>query len=435
MSAPAGNDDVVMTDHLHVLREAPPETWLRGVQPSVLPLRSSQRLQLPIDSLQIAHLQANATFYPEHKRLACARQRGVRALSVRIMNPSIARAPKGLCPRCALVVAARADTLSQCNLAHRRSRHRRTAGDVDLAELIPFHATVIAVLDARLKALGWTWFLPCPEVQVSSAWVAAGITVAAGAADGFHAPFAKPAFDARLLFIPIPAGSSGNADGRDGELLITYTCSSCERRLTWAHLKVTADATPDGGLLNLRAWAVRTVDAIAPTATFDTPGYSWGGDETRRSLLQLAVPYPMRHWGAALPLCQVLAAISNRRWWIRVWSCSCSPGSALLRRLARCSSATQPPPSAAAARTPGSSSRLTACSALAVRLCSSARGRTGTGGSRRPCDALDALLSTSLYLEASSCVAACRWAPCCACGRCGRLIVWTRRIGALWARL
>lgn len=134
--------------------------------------------------------------------------------------------------------------------------------------------------------------------------MAAGITVAAGAADGFHAPFAKPAFDARLLFIPIPAGSSGNADGRDGELLITYTCSSCERRLTWAHLKVTADATPDGGLLNLRAWAVRTVDAIAPTATFDTPGYSWGGGRNQAffAAARRAIPdAPLGRGAAAVP--------------------------------------------------------------------------------------------------------------------------------------
>ena len=66
--------------------------FLRNIQPVVLPLRQSR-------SLDVAS-RLNVTFeLPQ---------------SLATYNPSIARAPPGLCPRCTWLAAMRADGLHQC---------------------------------------------------------------------------------------------------------------------------------------------------------------------------------------------------------------------------------------------------------------------------------------------------------------------------------
>ena len=117
-----------------------------------------------------------------------------------------------------------------------------------LARRQNFRETALAVLDTQLRVLDWTWYLACPEVQVSAAdsqWVSDGWTVPQGVAGPFRPPWVKCVYDARLLAVA-------------GRLLITSTCRGCEGGIKWSQLQLTGDATTDGGLSGLRAWAART---------------------------------------------------------------------------------------------------------------------------------------------------------------------------------
>ena len=169
---------------------------------------------------------------------------------VRLFNPSLARAPAGLCPKCTWAISLRVDQLHQCS----SETSPYTAGQALLGSVDWFQATAIAILDAELKLLGWTWMVNAPSYQIAAAsadlatlnqtgclGIGGGGPGLPSGTDGFMPPpFAKQTFDARLLHL-------------NGELLVTYACSSCV--FSMSTLRATADATPDGGLTRLRIWA------------------------------------------------------------------------------------------------------------------------------------------------------------------------------------
>lgn len=173
-----------------------------------------------------------------------------RPRDVRLFNPSIVRAPAGLCERCAYVAAVRADTLHQCDEASPLfSWQRRTATGAF------FKGAAILALDAEMRTLGWTWLLTQPSKQVildhatdrdrEPRWHAL-----VGAADGFDPPWAQPVFDARLL----------NLDGQ--HLFVTYVCKACAFSVSQLHL--TARRRANGGLHGMRAWASLRVGVRLP---------------------------------------------------------------------------------------------------------------------------------------------------------------------------
>ena len=221
---------------LHVAEAFAPlagHRFLRGLPPQVVALDSRpHELRLDVGVIRIP---------PEH---------GGGTVTARSYNPAIARAPRGLCPRCAFVATLRVDSLHQCGsgtnttMANGSAEHwvKRNVARTN------FRTTALLVLDAQLRILAWTWYLACPEVQVAavdSQWVSGGWACPLGAGGSFQPPWAKGVFDARLLRVA-------------GRLLITSSCRGCEGGIKWSQLQLTGDVAADGGLTNLRAWAVRT---------------------------------------------------------------------------------------------------------------------------------------------------------------------------------
>ena len=178
--------------------------FLLGARPRVLKLRSMAPLTLTPEFSAIAQP-------PELAKLKGASNPAPQP--VRYFNPSIAPAPRGLCPRCAYAVTLRADTLHQCD-----SASPYEAGDETLGSSNWFQGTVVAILDAQLQVLGWTWLINSPTYQLASSTVPeAEARLAsckwAGDAGAFSPSWAKRTFDARLLAV-------------DGELIVTYACST-----------------------------------------------------------------------------------------------------------------------------------------------------------------------------------------------------------------
>lgn len=192
-------------------------------------------------------------------------------LELRLSNPSLARAPPNLCPRCAYVTTVRADTLHQCDatspLYWTRPKKMQALAD-------PFKGTALIVLDDELRALGWTWLLSQPFKQTAhpdDAGRGARWQVPVGSTDAFDPPWAQPTVDARLL----------NLDGR--HLLVTYICKACD--FSVSQLSLTAEPTPDGGLRRLRAWCPKRAVSKASwlrgrnQALFAVPAAVGGGVE------------------------------------------------------------------------------------------------------------------------------------------------------------
>lgn len=151
-------------------------------------------------------------------------------------NPSIVHAPRGLCPRCAYVVAIRVDSLHQCN-ASSPLLHRTEKGEGGTW----YKGTALAVLDSSLALVGWTWFLARPENMVGiwdTRW-----TVKPGVADSYPPPWSGSIFDTRLL----------NLDG--SHIFASSLCASCDFAI--AKVELTGTVTPDGGITHLRAWSSR----------------------------------------------------------------------------------------------------------------------------------------------------------------------------------
>jgi len=211
----------------------PGRRFLRGLPPEVVSFASApHELRLDVGVLRLPAGKGDGT------------------LTARAYNPSIAHAPRGLCPRCAFVATLRIDSMHQCGAGTNSAEANISAYArvKQLARRQNFRETALAVLDTQLRVLDWTWYLACPEVQVSAAdsqWVSDGWTVPQGVAGPFRPPWVKCVYDARLLAVA-------------GRLLITSTCRGCEGGIKWSQLQLTGDATTDGGLSGLRAWAART---------------------------------------------------------------------------------------------------------------------------------------------------------------------------------
>jgi len=178
-----------------------------------------------------------------------------------LYNPSLVASPKGLCPRCAYVATLRADVLHQCDEAN--AYETREPGMPSRVALNAwFKGTVIAVLDAHLRVLGWTWLLVEPAKQVLSLARRSGADgsrsgwfVPPGVSDGFAPPWSGHAFDARLFHLD------------DRRILITFL-KSCHAHQPCdfgvSQLQLTGQPTPDGGVSKLRAW-------VHPTLAFEQP--------------------------------------------------------------------------------------------------------------------------------------------------------------------
>jgi hypothetical protein len=201
-------------------------THLRGIAPTVL------KLQLTPLGLPLPHIAGPPSLgEPALPRI------------FNTFNPSIAPAPhslRRLCPRCAYVVALRAEALHQCNASS--PLLKPTSRGKAIATGAYFKGTALAVLDASLEVLAWTWMLPRPEDQVSIAHNGSRWFVPPGVHDGFATPpWGKPAYDTRLLLL-------------DGEhLFATTNCKACTFMV--AKLEVTAEPTASGTLTALRVWA------------------------------------------------------------------------------------------------------------------------------------------------------------------------------------
>ena len=200
--------------------------WLRGIRPAVV---AEERPSIGID-LDYGIIRAPG---PGRKKLKGKPWKRMKPQELRSFNPSIATAPADLCPRCAYIVAVRADALHQCSRAGALIRD-------------PFKSTAIVVLDASLAILRWTWFLNEPGYQIARVTSFGNDSrarlwrVPLGVSDDFAPPWTRPVFDVRLL----------NLDGR---LFATMMCTACKFSIAQLHLS--AEPTADGGLARLRAWA------------------------------------------------------------------------------------------------------------------------------------------------------------------------------------
>ena len=130
------------------------------------------------------------------------------------------------------MVALRVDPLHQCHEASPLLKSEPGMPN-GVAANAWFKGTAIAVLDAGLAVLGWTWLLNAPQHQVTyqpgkSRWF-----TQAGASDVFPPPWGKAVYDVRLV----------NLDDR---LFVTYVCRRCA--FSVALLQLTAEVTPAGGL-------------------------------------------------------------------------------------------------------------------------------------------------------------------------------------------
>ena len=217
--------------------------WLRGMRPVVLQLEGrahasgSNAFGPDLGVHPQSSLHANATSWP-----------------VRFFNPSVVKAPDGLCPRCAYVMSLRADCLHQCDASS-------PYATMKAADRL-FRGTAIFLLDSSLRRLGWTWLLNAPTNQVAphthpelADQLHAGrlrFRARRGDADGFAPVHTAPVFDVRLI-------------SYRGQLLATMVVPSGEA-LTLAQLQLTATPTANGGVTQLRAWASSRLLSTVPWA-------------------------------------------------------------------------------------------------------------------------------------------------------------------------
>ena len=162
-----------------------------------------------------------------------------------LFNPSITRAPTNLCPRCAWIISFRVDALHQCG---RDSPYLNASEFVGLKPSGWFKATAFGVYDANFNLLNWTWFYTKPMTQIipRTPGVISGHGWP-GASGPEGPPWFHQVYDVRLL-------------SYDDHLLATMNCRACHFSVVNIHLE--GAATDDGGVRQLRAWALdRVVDA------------------------------------------------------------------------------------------------------------------------------------------------------------------------------
>ena len=162
---PVAGDRVYDADRMYGARaafSATSERFLRGFTPVVLALDAPpQLLELPRERLKF---DGPPSLGPPAK-----------AHEMGMFNPSLARAPKGLCPRCAYLVSIRLDPLHQCD-ASSPLFVRQPYGKA-IATGAWFKGTAIGVADSSLNLLAWTWFLARPEDQESNGVVSVRLRV------------------------------------------------------------------------------------------------------------------------------------------------------------------------------------------------------------------------------------------------------------------
>ena len=220
------------------LFDARPEVVVLSAPPTPLHLPGLPHISAPAGTARFKAPSGDARSSDANARGNASRWDAPQQLYT--FNPSLAIAPRGLCPRCAFAIALRVDALHQCSSATTPYADEELLGTIDW-----FQSTAIAILDAKLELLGWTWMLNSPPYQIASAAADPALARAArclspGVADhDFLPPWAKQTYDARLLAV-------------DGELLVTYACAACVFSIS--PLRLTAEPTPDGGLTQLRAW-------------------------------------------------------------------------------------------------------------------------------------------------------------------------------------
>ena len=172
--------------------------FLLDERPRVLALSSLQALEVPgLVSIGPPEALPLRPFQPDQKRSP---------EPAKAFNPSIALAPHGLCPRCKYAMTLRVDTLHQCD----SESSPYNGGQARLANGNWFQGTVVGILDAELRLLGWTWLLNAPAYQIASADQNVSMArragcILAGASDGFRMSWAKQTFDARLLHWKVSA--------------------------------------------------------------------------------------------------------------------------------------------------------------------------------------------------------------------------------------
>ena len=205
--------------------------FLLDVRPRVLRLHTVQSLSL--DGL--------GSVGPPQDFASLSGRPSIR-LPAKAFNPSIAHAPRDLCPLCAYIISLRVDTLHQCDTES--SPYTRTAAG---RRVLPdsFRGTAIGLLDSRLRLLRWTWLMNSPRHQIASSAINSTTARRAGcalpnASDVFEPVWAKQTFDARLL-------------NYQGDIMVTYACPSCV--FSVSPLRITGDVTADGGIHRLRVWA------------------------------------------------------------------------------------------------------------------------------------------------------------------------------------
>ena len=115
----------------------PGRRFLRGLPPQVVRTSAPHELHLDVGELRLPAGERNGT------------------LTTRGFNPSIARAPRGLCPRCAFVATVRVDSLHQCS-AGTNSPEASISPQARVRQLASisrqsFRETALAVLDTQLR--------------------------------------------------------------------------------------------------------------------------------------------------------------------------------------------------------------------------------------------------------------------------------------------
>lgn len=236
--------------------------FLRGLRPQVLRPDAIPRGELDLGRLYVVGMQSTA---PTLK--LCTTEAEAAATSedwqeLRVYNPSIATAPRGLCPRCAYAAAVRIDALHQCpNGSQWQSivagLESKGVGKRRVKLSSWFKHTAIVILDESLAPLGWTWLLNSPEVQLHREG-----GVSPGAADAFAPSRSKLVWDARLFNI-----------GPD-HLYVTYACLGCSFSVSQLHITVDRERStePLGAkrlhLRKLQAWAVTW-------NSYPRKGYRW----------------------------------------------------------------------------------------------------------------------------------------------------------------
>ena len=210
---------------------------VRGLRPSAVHLATVTVLDLPWGAMR-----GPSNFL----RRQCKRYIHNASYSPRGYNPSVVRAPDGLCSRCYYLAAVRVDAQHGCNA--RGAIQRGYTG------------TAMVVLDANLRTLAWCWWYNNPAIQLTGArtwgleWDLphqASATQSIGEPrDGLPLPWPNTKYDVRLVNV------------RRGTILATHQCRQC-KAFSVQLVQIRGDRSlVGGGLRSLHAWSNGGNDSI-----------------------------------------------------------------------------------------------------------------------------------------------------------------------------